>query len=82
MDDMIICRCEGVRLSEILKCLEEGANAVPGVKKRVRAGMGYCQGRVCQPVVHDILAAKIGKTAVPQQRAQSPIRPVLMEDML
>ncbi|MDF2679466.1 MAG: hypothetical protein K0R47_656, partial [Brevibacillus sp.] len=53
MEDVIICRCEGIRLSEILSSIREGASAVPGVKKRNRAGMGYCQGRVCQRVINE-----------------------------
>lgn len=81
MDDMIICRCEGVRLSDVLKSLEEGADSIPGVKKRVRVGMGHCQGRVCQQVVRDIVAAQTGKPVV-LQKAQSPVRPVLLEDLL
>ncbi|WDL98544.1 (2Fe-2S)-binding protein [Alicyclobacillus sp. ALC3] len=80
MDDLIVCRCEGVRLSEILKAIDEGADAFPGVKKRVRTGMGYCQGRVCQQVVRDIIEQATGKP-VPLQRAQTPVRPILLSDI-
>jgi NAD(P)H-nitrite reductase large subunit len=83
MDDMIICRCEGVYLSDIQTAIEEGASSVPGIKKRVRAGMGYCQGRVCQPVIRDMLESKTGGEKMPpQQRAQTPVRPVLLDDMI
>lgn len=83
MNDLIICRCEGVCLSEILKAVDEGASSVPGVKKRVRVGMGYCQGRVCQPIVRDILASRMdGTTTPPLQRAQIPVRPVLLGDLI
>lgn len=80
MKDMIICRCEGVYLSDILEAVIEDANSVPGVKKRKRPGMGYCQGRVCQPVIADILQAKTDHE--PQyQRSQSPVRPVKLSDL-
>ena len=82
MNDMIICRCEGIRLSEILQAIDEGADSSPGIKKRVRAGMGYCQGRVCQPIIRDMLESRLGKDTKPVlQRAQTPVRPVLLKDM-
>jgi NAD(P)H-nitrite reductase large subunit len=80
---MIICRCEGVYLSDVLKAIEDGASSVPGIKKRVRVGMGYCQGRVCQQVVRDILASKAKDGEKPPlQRAQNPVRPVLLRDLI
>lgn len=82
MNDMIICRCEGVFLSEILEAIEDGADSVPGVKKRVRVGMGYCQGRVCQPIVCDILESRVGTGENPVlQRAQAPVRPVRLGEI-
>lgn len=80
MEDLIVCRCEGVRLSEIEAALHEEANSVPGVKKRVRPGMGFCQGRVCQPIIADILKNKTDTTIF--QRAQAPVRPVKLGDIL
>ena len=80
MKDMIICRCEGVYLSEIMEAVENGANSVPGVKKRKRPGMGYCQGRVCQPIIAAILRAKTGHEPL-YQRSQFPVRPVKLGDL-
>ena len=60
MKDMIICRCEGVYLSDILEAVIEDANSVPGVKKRKRPGMGYCQGRRCVPTIRKIMAQELG----------------------
>jgi len=83
MKDMIICRCEGVCCSEVLTAIEEGATSVPGIKKRVRVGMGYCQGRICQPVVRDILEATVGTDKKPVlQRAQTPVRPIQLRDII
>lgn len=81
MDDTIICRCEGVRLSEIQASLREGASAVAGVKKRNRVGMGYCQGRVCQRVISELIARETGVQEPLLQRAQSPVRPTLLKDL-
>jgi bacterioferritin-associated ferredoxin len=83
MQDLIICRCEGVRLAEIQQSIREGARAIAGVKKRTRVGMGYCQGRVCQHVVSELLAQATGKPAgTLLQRAQLPVRPTLLGDLL
>ena len=42
----IICRCEQISEGEIVDCIHVvcGATTVKGVKKRVRPGMGRCQG--------------------------------------
>lgn len=83
MKDLIICRCEEVCLSNILEAIDEGANSIPGIKKRVRIGMGHCQGRVCQPIVYDIIASQIGNESKPMlQRAQAPVRPTKLSDII
>ncbi len=49
----IICRCEQVSAQEIIDCIKRscGARSVMAVKKRVRPGMGGCQGAFCEPFV-------------------------------
>ena len=37
-----------------------GARSLDGVKRRVRAGMGRCQGGFCSPRVMDILVRELG----------------------
>lgn len=82
MSKIVICRCEGVSLDEILVAIHDGANSVQGIKKRCRVGMGYCQGRTCQPVIRDILINKLGSNEIEQtQKTQSPIRPVLLSEL-
>ncbi|MEW9502650.1 (2Fe-2S)-binding protein [Jeotgalibacillus marinus] len=82
MKDFIICRCESVCLSDIKKSIYEGATSIPGVKKRTRASMGPCQGRVCQQIIRDILVSEIGQSAKSSfQRSQSPVRPTLLKDI-
>ena len=62
----IICRCEQVSKGEILDAIRRpvGARNVKGIKKRVRPGMGRCQGGFCEPAVVDILAAELGISAL------------------
>lgn len=58
----IICRCENISEQEIIDCIHRpvGAKSVKGVKKRVRPGMGRCQGGFCEPRVLAILARELG----------------------
>lgn len=57
----VICRCECVTEAEIVKAIHRpvGATTVDGVKRRVRAGMGRCQGGFCQPKVISIIAREL-----------------------
>lgn len=57
----IVCRCEQITEGEILDAIRRplGAKTVKGVKKRVRPGMGRCQGGFCEPLVVDILAREL-----------------------
>ena len=57
----IICRCEQISEGEIVDCIHAvcGARSVKGVKKRVRPGMGRCQGGFCEPRVLTILAREL-----------------------
>lgn len=58
----IICRCETISEGEIVDCIHSicGARSIKGVKKRVRPGMGRCQGGFCEPLVAKILARELG----------------------
>lgn len=58
----IICRCESVTEGEIVDSIrgECGAVSLDGVKRRVRAGMGRCQGGFCSPRVMEILSRERG----------------------
>ena len=62
----VICRCETVTEGEIVACLQTPIPpySVNGVKRRVGAGMGRCQGGFCGPRVQDILARELGCSPV------------------
>ncbi|MBR0510235.1 MAG: NAD(P)/FAD-dependent oxidoreductase [Clostridia bacterium] len=59
---VIVCRCEEVSKGEILDALRSPicVPTVDGVKKRVRPGMGRCQGGFCSPLVVKIIAEFLG----------------------
>ena len=58
----IVCRCEEISEGEIQDAIRRplGATTLDGVKRRVRAGMGRCQGGFCAPKVMDMLAHELG----------------------
>ncbi|MET9874939.1 FAD-dependent oxidoreductase [Actinacidiphila glaucinigra] len=51
-DDTVVCRCEEVPASAVREAVRDlGAGDLRTVKLLTRAGMGWCQGRVCGPGV-------------------------------
>ncbi len=58
----IVCRCEQISRGEVLDALRRSVpcDTIDGVKRRVRPGMGRCQGGFCGPIVLGIIAAERG----------------------
>ena len=61
----IVCRCEEISRGEIKDALHRSipCDTIDGVKRRVRPGMGRCQGGFCGPLVLQIIAEETGKNA-------------------
>ena len=57
----IICRCEEVSLGEIKAVLKRQlpAKTIDAIKRRIRAGMGRCQGGFCMPLILKIIAEEL-----------------------
>ena len=60
--EKIICRCEQVTEGVILDSLNRGIKVIStdGVKRRTRAGMGWCQGTFCRPRVKELIEREYG----------------------
>lgn len=58
----MICRCEMITEGEILEAIHRplGAKSLDGLKRRVRTGMGRCQGGFCTPRLVEILEREWG----------------------
>ena len=58
----IVCRCEKVTEVEIVAAVHSPvpARTVDAVKRRVRAGMGRCQGGFCATRVMEIISEELG----------------------
>lgn len=55
---LIICRCEEISKGEIIDALHSPipVHSVDAIKRRVRAGMGRCQGGFCMPSVMKLIS--------------------------
>ena len=61
-DDVIVCRCEEITAGEIRKAIREyKGQSLTEIKRRVRAGMGLCQGRTCGKLVTRLIQEETGK---------------------
>lgn len=83
-DDVLVCRCEEVTAGEIRRAIREyDAATVTEVKRRVRAGMGLCQGRSCSKLTMKILAEETGQKPSSLEPATSrpPVRPVTFGEL-
>lgn len=58
----IVCRCEEISKGEIIDALHSPlpVYTVDGIKRRVRPGMGRCQGGFCMPTVMKIISEESG----------------------
>jgi NADPH-dependent 2,4-dienoyl-CoA reductase/sulfur reductase-like enzyme len=58
-DDTVVCRCEEVTAGRVREAAADlGAGDVRTVKLLTRAGMGWCQGRICEPAVAGLLGCE------------------------
>lgn len=73
----ILCRCEEVSRGEVLDALRRPVpcTTVDGVRRRVRPGMGRCQGGFCGPLVVQAIAKELGLSPEQVQKSAegSPI---------
>lgn len=57
----IVCKCEKITEKEIVDAIHGplGSHSIKGIKKRVRAGAGLCQGGYCEEKVMKIIAREL-----------------------
>ncbi|MDN3359396.1 NAD(P)/FAD-dependent oxidoreductase [Actinomadura sp. DC4] len=76
-DDTVICRCEAVRRRDLAPAIAS-TDDINLVKAYTRAGMGPCQGRICQRQVSALIARHHGRPVedVALATPRMPVRPV------
>jgi len=77
-DDLLGCRCEEVSRAEIVAAIDEGITTMSGLRRRLRIGMGLCQGRTCRRLLAQVLAERLGEQPadVRPSTFRPPVRPV------
>jgi len=78
MKRSIVCRCEDISEEDVIQAIEEGFTDIEELRKKLRIGMGPCQGRVCIQLVTRILERKTGKkiTQIQLPTVRPPLVPV------
>ncbi|MYR92527.1 MULTISPECIES: FAD/NAD(P)-dependent oxidoreductase [unclassified Streptomyces] len=79
-EDTEVCRCEEVTAHELRQAHELGARDSRSAKLLTRAGMGWCQGRMCETAVTCLAAG--GDGSAPLVAARRPLScPVSLQDL-
>jgi glycerol-3-phosphate dehydrogenase len=82
----IICRCEKVSKGEMLGAIHQPvpARSLDAIKRRIRAGMGRCQGGFCSPKVLKILSEelKISSLRITKKGKGSEVLKTKTKDMI
>ncbi len=69
-EDIVICRCEDITLSELRCALQEGITDFEELKRVLRFTMGPCQGRTCRDLVLREIAQVRG---IPVEEIEVPV---------
>ncbi|MDD7306271.1 MAG: NAD(P)/FAD-dependent oxidoreductase [Peptoniphilaceae bacterium] len=61
--ERLVCRCEQVSEKTIRDAMNRSipCQTVDAVKRRTRAGMGFCQGTFCRPRVIEVMEDELGR---------------------
>jgi NADPH-dependent 2,4-dienoyl-CoA reductase/sulfur reductase-like enzyme len=82
-DDVIVCRCEEVRASDVRQAVKDGARGLKQLKAFTRCGMGPCQGRICGSAVSRLIADMTGAAPadIGTYNVRFPLKPLTLEQM-
>jgi len=81
--ETVVCRCEEIRLREIIKACDLGCPGPNQLKTFTRAGMGPCQGRLCGLTITEIMAKQNNTTpaAIGYYKIRPPVKPVTLAQL-
>ena len=82
-DATLVCRCEEVTAGAVRQAVRTGCQGMNQLKAYTRCGMGPCQGRMCGPVVSDLIAEARGidVAEVGYYRIRPPLKPVTVGEL-
>ncbi|MGB3386541.1 MAG: (2Fe-2S)-binding protein, partial [Pseudaminobacter sp.] len=82
-DATIVCRCEEVSAGAIRSAVRDGAVGPAQTKVFTRCGMGPCQGRLCGPIVSQLIADETGRPIfqIGTYNVRFPLKPVTVVEV-
>lgn len=82
-DNTVLCRCEEITARQVRAAAKDGATGPRQLKTATRAGMGPCQGRMCDLSITTTLAAltDMAPADIGPHRARSPSKPVTLGEL-
>ena len=83
-DDVILCRCEEITAGDIRRLVREGVTDLREMRIFSRAGMGHCQGRMCESAIAALLAFETGRAVedLGMFSVRPPVRPTHLRVMI
>jgi NAD(P)H-nitrite reductase large subunit len=80
-DDLILCRCEEVTLTEIRDAIRAGCRSLDEIKRYTRAGMGLCQGRTCGRLISRLIHEETGipLEEIKPMKRRFPLKPIKLK---
>jgi NADPH-dependent 2,4-dienoyl-CoA reductase/sulfur reductase-like enzyme len=83
-DDVTVCRCEEIAAGAVRDVVRQGCLGPNQAKAFLRAGMGPCQGRLCGPIVTELIAAarNVDPGEVGYYRIRPPLKPITVGELL
>ncbi len=82
-DAVTVCRCEEITAGALREMAAQGCQGPNQAKSFLRVGMGPCQGRLCGPVVTDVLAGAHGIAPAESGyfRIRFPLKPIRLGEL-
>jgi len=82
-NEVVVCRCEEITAGDIRGVAARGCQGPNQAKAFLRAGMGPCQGRMCGPVVSELIASELDQPVadVGYYRIRPPLKPVTVGEL-
>jgi NADPH-dependent 2,4-dienoyl-CoA reductase/sulfur reductase-like enzyme len=79
-----VCRCEEIAAGAVRNVVRQGCLGPNQAKAFLRAGMGPCQGRLCGPVVTELIAEarNVDAGEVGYYRIRPPLKPITVGELL
>lgn len=81
-DETIVCRCEEITAGEVRHTIADavasGVINTSEIKKLTRAGMGNCQGRICETTIAQMISAETKQPLeyMEQCTLRPPVKPI------